>query len=458
MSAPAPTPGRRRGARTSGRWRPTPAELVDAGFLLALCGAALLGLAPTYTGSGFAVVGIAGVLVGIVLVHVTSTLRWPAVAPVLLAVLAFFLLGGPLCLRADGAVAPTPHTLGLLTDQLLFGWKDLLTTLPPVDGDGRLLVLPWALGLAAGTLGALLARVSAGPVWLRSLLPLLAPLLLLAAVILMGVRSPSSVWTQGAVVAALGLTWLVLRAHRARGAGGGWQRPADPAGHRCPAARGCRCGRPAGRHLGRRRRPGRRRPGGAAHLRRATLRRRAVPLAAVVLPSVRRDAGAGRRQPLRPGPVHHRGRAGRLPGPDRHPRRLRRRGLGCLEQRLPRRHGRHLPAGRPDDRQPGRGPARRRPGDARGGVRRGLAAHHRGPPVGGVRDPRRRVRRQLPLQPGQRHGRGAARARAGGPVHLHRGHPARRGDRRLAALRPDRDRGRGGARSSTPSPPSGPRA
>jgi hypothetical protein len=217
VSAPAPTPGRRRGARTSGRWRPSPSELVDAGFLLALCGAALLGLAPTYTGSGFAVVGIAGVLVGIVLVHVTSTLRWPAVAPVLLAVLAFFLLGGPLCLRADGAVAPTPHTLGLLTDQLLFGWKDLLTTLPPVDGDGRLLVLPWALGLAAGTLGALLARVSAGPVWLRSLLPLLAPLLLLAAVILMGVRSPSSVWTQGAVVAALGLTWLVLRAHRAEG-------------------------------------------------------------------------------------------------------------------------------------------------------------------------------------------------------------------------------------------------
>ena len=59
LSAPAPTPGRRWGARTSGRWRPTPAELVDAGFLLALCGAALLGLAPTYTGSGFAVVGIA---------------------------------------------------------------------------------------------------------------------------------------------------------------------------------------------------------------------------------------------------------------------------------------------------------------------------------------------------------------------------------------------------------------
>ena len=46
----------------------------------------------------------------------------------------------------------------------------------------------------------------------------------------------------------------------------------------------------------------------------------------------------------------------------------------------------------------------------------------------------------------------------GDQLHLHRGHPARRGDRRLAALRPDRDRGGGGRRSSTPSPPSGPRA
>ena len=30
----------------------------------------------------------------------------------------------------------------------------MLTTLPPVDGDGPLLVLPWALGLATGLLGA----------------------------------------------------------------------------------------------------------------------------------------------------------------------------------------------------------------------------------------------------------------------------------------------------------------
>ncbi|MEO7845430.1 MAG: transglutaminase-like domain-containing protein [Nocardioides sp.] len=194
---------------------PSTHQVVDAGFLLALLGSALLGLASTYTGAAFAVVGTVGMVVGILLVHVTATYRWPAVAPVLLAVAVFYLAGGPLCLRADDALAPTPRTLGLLTDQVLFGWKDLLTTLPPVDGDGPLLVLPWVLGLASGVLGALLARISSGPVWLRAVLPLAAPVLLLAAVILLGVRLPSSVWVQSVAVAALGLTWLVVRAHRA---------------------------------------------------------------------------------------------------------------------------------------------------------------------------------------------------------------------------------------------------
>ena len=122
--------------------------------------AALLGLSSTYTGSGSRSSGCSASPWGSCSCTRPARWRWPAVAPVLLAVLAFFLLGGPLCLRAAGAVAPTPRTLGLLTDQLVLGWKDLLTTLPPVDGDGPLLVLPWALGLAAGTLGAVLAGVS----------------------------------------------------------------------------------------------------------------------------------------------------------------------------------------------------------------------------------------------------------------------------------------------------------
>lgn len=186
-------------------------SLVDAGLLLVLCTAALSGLGPTYDGNGYLVVGVIGVLLGIGVVTVSTALRWPAAAPLLMGVVVFYVLGGPLCLRADGALAPTPNTWGLLTDQLIFGWKDLLTTLPPVDGGGPLLVLPWVLGLTAGIGGSLAARVRWGPRWFHATLPLAVPLLLLASVILLGVRTPSAPWLQGAIVAAVGLSWLVIR-------------------------------------------------------------------------------------------------------------------------------------------------------------------------------------------------------------------------------------------------------
>ncbi|WP_109508455.1 transglutaminase-like domain-containing protein [Nocardioides speluncae] len=188
-------------------------RIIDIVLLLAVCTAALLGLAPTFTGWSFAVVGGVGLLVGTAIGVLVTVLRWPAIAGVLIAVVAFLLLGGPLCLRSEGgdAMLPLPGTIGELVDQSLYGWKDLLTTLPPVDGSGPLLVLPWLLGLVAGLLGTLLLRFKyAG-------LPLLAPLLLLVMVILLGVRHPQSLWVQGAVLGALALAFLAIRAQRSSG-------------------------------------------------------------------------------------------------------------------------------------------------------------------------------------------------------------------------------------------------
>ncbi|MDP3890860.1 transglutaminase-like domain-containing protein [Nocardioides sp.] len=193
--------------------------LLDLGLLVLLCLTALLGLAPTFTGPEFLVVAMAGVLVGVGATVLVGRRGWPRIAVALLVVAAFYLLGGPAALRSEGsgALLPSPATLTTLTDQLVFGWKDLLTTLPPVDGAGPLLVLPWVLGLVAGAAGGVLTGVRRGPAALVAVLPLLVPVALLAAVILLGVREPQSLWVQGVAFVVLGAGWLWVRLQRTTG-------------------------------------------------------------------------------------------------------------------------------------------------------------------------------------------------------------------------------------------------
>jgi len=194
------------------RFLPRGAQLVDLGLLVALGILALLGLRPTYTGWQYLLVGTLGLLLGIVCVRVAWWRRWPVVAGVLLALVVLVLLAGPLCLRASGTWLPTGGAVQELLDTLILGWKELLTTLPPVDGSGHLLVLPWLLGLSAGTLGAILLQVADRlEDRVRVALPLLAPVLLLAAVVLLGVRRPASLLLQGMVFAVVALAWLAFR-------------------------------------------------------------------------------------------------------------------------------------------------------------------------------------------------------------------------------------------------------
>jgi Transglutaminase-like superfamily len=191
-------------------------EWLDLGLLVVLVGLAISGLGASFTGWGFAVVGILGVLLGVGSVLVVRAFALPLVAAVLLVVVVFFGLGGPLTLRSlgDTAFVPGPGTLGELVDQVLFGWKDMLTTLPPVDGDGPLLVLPWALGLTGGLLGASVLFLRTARSWATALLPVLVAAAVLLVVILVGVQHPSSLLLQGAGFAAVALGWLALRERR----------------------------------------------------------------------------------------------------------------------------------------------------------------------------------------------------------------------------------------------------
>jgi hypothetical protein len=75
-------------------------------------------------------------------------------------------------------------------------------------------VLPWLMGLVAGLLGAVLGLVRTRRPLVAAPLPLLAPLALLALVILLGVGRPEALWLQGSAFAMLALAWLGLRYSR----------------------------------------------------------------------------------------------------------------------------------------------------------------------------------------------------------------------------------------------------
>ncbi len=186
---------------------PTGRALVDLLFVLALGAVAMLGFADTFNGWGFLVAGVAGLLLGALLAHLAAELAQPVVVLALFVVVAFFLLGGAVAGPDSAAAAlPLPGTLVDLADKSVHGWKELLTTLPPVDG-GPLLALPYLLGLVAGAGTLSLARR------LRSaFVPLLGALGLLVAVILLGVQSAQHLRMIGLVFGVLAVAWVIVRA------------------------------------------------------------------------------------------------------------------------------------------------------------------------------------------------------------------------------------------------------
>jgi hypothetical protein len=192
----------------------------DLGLTLALAGVALTAFGTSFSGWDHLVVGLLGAVIAATVTHVTRAAGWPIVSAVVICLVLFFLLGGPLCLRSlgDTSVLPGASTLARVADQAVFGWKDLLTTLPPIDGDGPLLVLPWMTGMLAGLVGVGLAHLSVRRAWLAAALPVLGMTAVLSGVIFLGVRHPQSLLLQGSVFTGLALAWLAIRARRASAA------------------------------------------------------------------------------------------------------------------------------------------------------------------------------------------------------------------------------------------------
>lgn len=198
-------------ARRAVTGAPARADLVDAGFVLVLGLVALWGFRTTFDSPRFLFAGVVGLVLGIVMAHLANVLRQHWLVLALLVIATFFLFGGAVALSSDAIAGflPNGSVLTRLATMTVSGWKDLLTTLPPVDGSGQFLVLPYLLALVFGSAAFLWARRTARPAP-----PAVFLGLLLVLVILLGTITPAGALAQGLAFAAVAFVWMVLRRRR----------------------------------------------------------------------------------------------------------------------------------------------------------------------------------------------------------------------------------------------------
>lgn len=192
---------------------PTRAEAVDLVAVMSLTALALYAFHSSYGGVRYLVVGLVAAALGAAVAHVGEALRWPLPVTVVAALGLYGVAAGPLALGhyALAGVVPTPRSIVESYASAVTGWKELITTAPPVGSTGDLLVLPVAGGFVAAFAGYLLARrVRVAAV------AALPAMVLLGLGIAVGTDQPVSVVVHGAVFVVVVLGWMAWREHRRR--------------------------------------------------------------------------------------------------------------------------------------------------------------------------------------------------------------------------------------------------
>ncbi len=193
--------------------RPSRDDVVDAAFIFALVSMALWTFQSAFGGTEFFVAGVVAAVVGIVTTHVCRSFGFSVIVTMLVWLAAFVVIGGVLASRSDAIAGflPSPGTVSAAVRTTVRGWKELLTTVPPVGRTGDLLVLPVFCGLFAAGAGYLLARSRS---W--TIVPALPAVTVMALGILCGTREPVSILLHGGLMALGLVTWAAVRNHRDR--------------------------------------------------------------------------------------------------------------------------------------------------------------------------------------------------------------------------------------------------
>ena len=189
--------------QSSGAW-------LDAAVILGLMAMILSIFDDTFADRSYLVAGLVPVVVLLALALVTSRMQeggwWYALAGLVL----FSPLGALAALREPGPfVVPTLDTMsGLLADSV-GAPITLVSTVPPVDPTGEVMLVPFLIGFLATLPAAWLALGTSRP-----LAPVVPIALGLAATIPLGVLVPTLLVPRGIVVGIVLVAWGAVRARR----------------------------------------------------------------------------------------------------------------------------------------------------------------------------------------------------------------------------------------------------
>lgn len=200
--------------RVSNRTRAlTWAGLLDGVAVAALLGVVAMGFAPVWGTSTYLLPALGGAALGLLIAWVGAARRWSLLLVAPVTVLAYFLLGGALALHETtiSGVVPTPETLNKLAVGAVQGWKEFVTTVPPLASFPDLAVVPFLLLLVTAVLSGTIAWRATHAAW--ALLPVAVTA---AGVALLGTILPAVPLVQGLVIAVVGLLWASWRASEAR--------------------------------------------------------------------------------------------------------------------------------------------------------------------------------------------------------------------------------------------------
>lgn len=195
------------------RLRPTVDERVDGVFGLVLVGLALWSFESSFGDIGFWVVGMAMAVLGAVTLQVLDRSGVPLVGRVAIWLGVFFVSGWVVASPAGrvAGVLPSPQGLRDMVTVPIEGWKQLLSTVPPVGGSNQLVVLVALLGLAGAATTLAAARLRPWPI-----VPAAPAVVVLALGILCGTLEPVSVVLNGAIFTFVVVVWAAVRDARRR--------------------------------------------------------------------------------------------------------------------------------------------------------------------------------------------------------------------------------------------------